>query len=463
VLLAACSDASIPTTLTAQANQLDDQAGALTAEAGVQADLTTQIAAAEATLTAWPDRAAGTQRALLSGEATDQAAAVQVAVTQAVGTIQAAEATIRADAVSAVEAIAAADLSVQQMTSEAQGFARATLAAEQAFFIATATQAADQWMGQLATAQSLGTAAADEQAALRADFAATLTAQAADVQAAQTERAMLDHTATVQADGVAATVAAIDSRLTLQAATAVAQIDAWAGTLAAQQTALAEGEFQQAELQSTATTNAATLVALQATWPARLTQQAAAFATDTAALEVTLAVFQRPTATATLTPSPSPTPTQTSTGTATSSPTTTSTWTATATPTATPSATATVTVTPSPTATATATPTQTPTPTPTATPTLTPTITPTPTPATLCLVFVQNAAGVNVRREPTLTANVVWSAEQGTGMRVIRVAPDASGLRWYLVEIEMEGPNVVRGWVLSTVVAAITECPLEGG
>ena len=54
------------------------------------------------------------------------------------------------------------------------------------------------------------------------------------------------------------------------------------------------------------------------------------------------------------------------------------------------------------------------------------------------------------------------SACLGNG-RVIRVATDASGLRWYLVEIEMEGPNVVRGWVLSTVVAPITECPLEGG
>jgi hypothetical protein len=68
-----------------------------------------------------------------------------------------------------------------------------------------------------------------------------------------------------------------------------------------------------------------------------------------------------------------------------------------------------------------------------------------------------------VRQEPSLTGPVVWSAQQGTGMSVVRIIRDGEGRRWYSVRIDVAGRSAVRGWVLSGVVAEITPCPETAG
>lgn len=183
-------------------------------------------------------------------------------------------------------------------------------------------------------------------------------------------------------------------------------------------------------------------------------------------------IFPPPTATPTmtLTPSNTPTPTTTSLPTNTPLPTSTPLPTATATPTFTPSPT----ITPSWTVTASMTPSHTLTPThthtPTTTPTLTlsPTITLTPTitttPIVLCRVINASPEAINVRSEPSITADRVGRILPRI---VVEVAGQQIGLQdgrvWYLVVANIGQNASVRGWVRGDTVSQVDPCPSLDG
>ncbi len=488
--MTACSDQSVPVTLTAQSISLDDQAVRLTVQADSLGGAQTQIAEARATLTAWPRQAVATTNALLGAGATLQAQAVQEAVTQAVGTARSIEAIMRAGAVRQAESIAATDLAIQQATIEAGGRMLATAAAGQAFFAATATQAIGDLATDIAGWQSAATLDAGAQATEVAGLNGTLAVQSEALALAVAERDQISLTATRQALDADAIDASLELSLTalagdlqgalqdrdaaLGTATALAQVVAAArvngppaltaqagqyatdiagrdADLVARANDLATTAADRDRLRALATEGAGAILAENAALVAALTEQADFQTTRIADLTLRLGTqaalidtLQAPTA---VPPSPTATFTPTPTSSMTPSPSAT----LSPSPTRTPTATFTLT--------ATLTPTVTNSPTATASPTETPTVTPTPTPESLCWVFVQNEVGVNVRQQASLTAPIVWSAEMGTAMQVRRIEADAQGRRWYQVTVDRAGQGEIRGWVLGEVVVEILPCP----
>lgn len=134
------------------------------------------------------------------------------------------------------------------------------------------------------------------------------------------------------------------------------------------------------------------------------------------------------------TTTPTPEPDATETPTPTNTPTLTPTNTPTLTPTLTPTPTATSDYTPTPL------PTLTPTPAPTETPAPTLTPLPTPTPRPLGLVNSQN--GLNVRSEPSTTADILGKLDFSAELEITQALIDESGNEWY--QIEFDGN---QGWV----------------
>lgn len=367
-----------------------------------------------------------------------------------------------------------AQIEVLSGTVAAQAGNLALVAGTQEALVATSTAQAQTFSDEVAGWESTATAQAALYATQSSAFDQALAGQSAALATAAAERDTLALAATRSVEQAATESAGWQGLVTLQAvahATQVAELDR---NLAGRSAALATSDAERERLAVASTQSALEATAASARWQEVLTLEAAGHATQVAGLDAVIGTqesiieAQRTTLTAsppsptllpTATPSPSSTPTPTQTPTRTPSPTVTASVTA--------SATATFTRTPTPTptasstATATATPTATPTSTPTVTRTFTPTpsTTPTPTPDVLCWVFVQNPAGVNVRREPGLSAALLVAAPQGTAMRVRRTLLDAEGRQWYFVELELRAGVVREGWVLSDVVAELTACP----
>lgn len=429
LLAAACTDNSIPVTLTVQAVELTLQADEYAIQADALAAAEEWADVARVTLTAWPDNAIATQNALLSAGATVQARVVQ----EAVGTVQAVEATIRADAVSEVEAIAATDLAIQVATIDAGGRALSTAVAEREILVATATAAAVGFAGELVTWQAAGTQVAALRATEVAVLGVSLTAQAAAVTEAEAARDFLAMTVTVQADGFADELAALD------------------GVIDEQASDLATLAVAHSTLSAQATAGAVTAAYQQDQWQGVLTAQAAEYGTQTAGFDAAIAT-QATRAATPAAPTPTFTLTPTATPTLTSSPT--STATATPTATATVSRTPTVTSSPSPTAS----PSQTASATPPST--FPAPSTPTATPAQLCWVVVENDSGVNVRRQPSVRADRITAAPDQTVMTVVRIERDVEGRVWLLVEFTLISGEY-QGWVAADVVTEMTVCPID--
>lgn len=106
----------------------------------------------------------------------------------------------------------------------------------------------------------------------------------------------------------------------------------------------------------------------------------------------------------------------------------------------TPSPSPTPTNTPTPTSTPTPQPTQTPTPTDTPLPTATPTATPTPP-----LAEVTYPYGLNLRADPSITAELLGLLEQGTVVILLDTREEAEEGVWQHVQVDGQ-----QGWVLST-------------
>jgi tetratricopeptide (TPR) repeat protein len=177
---------------------------------------------------------------------------------------------------------------------------------------------------------------------------------------------------------------------------------------------------------------------------------------------VWMPVLITPTPTTTLTPSITPIPSDTPTATATFTPSNTATWTITPSPTVTPSWTVTASLTPTATATATETPTATATFTPSNTPTPTDTPTITATPAVLCEVRSSTGQSINVRVEPSTSANRVAVAEADEVLNVVEAQVGADGITWYRVRLETFSGTGFQGWVRSDAVNETTQsqpCP----
>ena len=90
--------------------------------------------------------------------------------------------------------------------------------------------------------------------------------------------------------------------------------------------------------------------------------------------------------------------------------------------------------------------------------TATPSPTPTVTPEQLCWVYVQNVAGVNIRREANIFSDLLLSVPQGTALRVVGLTTGGDNHVWYEVVVETED-GMLRGWVRSDVVEELTACP----
>ncbi|MBN1681411.1 MAG: SH3 domain-containing protein [Anaerolineae bacterium] len=185
-------------------------------------------------------------------------------------------------------------------------------------------------------------------------------------------------------------------------------------------------------------------------------------------------IINPPTKTATLTPSitalPSSTPTATSSPTFT--PTATWTFTPSLTPTHTWTPTHTYTPTPSQTPTYTYTPSITPTPSDTPEPTITPSITPTPsetptpsltpTPRILCIVSIPS--GINIRTQPSSTAEVLHNVAYGQRQRmnVLQQRIGEDNQLWFRGELKIDDAEIT-GWVRADLVEELTDCPIWPG
>jgi Flp pilus assembly protein CpaB len=138
------------------------------------------------------------------------------------------------------------------------------------------------------------------------------------------------------------------------------------------------------------------------------------------------------------------------------------TFTLTWTPTPTPTLTLTPTLTPTWTPTPTPTPTLTLTPMPTATLTHTWTVTPTATLAILCEVRSNSGQSINVRAEPSTSANRIAVAEADEVLSVIEAQIGTDGLTWYRIRLQTASSTSFEGWVRSDAVNATTQsspCP----
>ncbi len=493
-LFTACSGDDLPVTLTVQADNIAAQAAMLSEQTDQLATAEVWSSTARVTLTAWPQNAIATQDALLSEHATTQAQVIFQAGTAAVGTSQAVEATIRADGISAAEAIAATDLAIQVATIESGRNALATAIAEHDILVATATQAAGDFATGVAQWQSAGTAIADEFANTVGLFAQTSTALAEEqatqqaryqslvttstAAALQNDAAVADLRATMtvqvdhdqvalatsqmmgtQAAGLADRSATDIADLEVQLATATAQVVDVAGQLASAETQIAADSAvwataanEYADLLADSTRAAANAQVRQAEWRDLVTLQAGVYATRIEELysalstqDALLTAAYEPTATGmpTATASASPTPTLTNTASQIVSPS--------VTPTLTPTPTATPTVTqsstPMPTVTFTVTPSL----------TATPSITPTPF---LCWVLAANREGVNIREEPAIkSGNVILAVPMHTVMSVTGQTMDNNDRVWYAVLLDQDPDGQLEGWVASNVVEELTDCP----
>ncbi|MBX3063974.1 MAG: hypothetical protein U0528_19175 [Anaerolineae bacterium] len=152
----------------------------------------------------------------------------------------------------------------------------------------------------------------------------------------------------------------------------------------------------------------------------------------------------------TFTPSITPTPTDTATPTDTFTPTFTFTPSHTPTDTFTP----TFTLTPSLTPTFTDTPTITPTPTYTLTPSIT------PTPEILCVIVV-TFNSTYVRETPASNGSPITTVRFQDRLDVLRITVGSDGRVWYFVTFK-RGEGTVQGYVLSTTVEPLTQCPGVG-
>lgn len=489
VALTGCADNSIPVTLTAQADDLSVQSAIIADQAGDLATTRGELENLAVTLTAWPDDAAATLQTQTDLQATAQAEQLLAAATEVVATSQAAGATVRANAIAEVEAIAATDLAIQLVTIDAHQQALATQSAGQSVVEATATRAASVYGTEVSGWQQAGTLVADGFATQAARSAATATEQAVQLLAQDdlllTVTVVLndaDRAAILSANEYATSSAQLLATVTEQAgllateqrpeATAHAMIEqvrltqtASAETVAelAQifEDTLQELEADANQFAATATASAQEYDAALAEWRSLVTLEAREYAARLAELEET-AFAQMATleaqdiALAALaqqlagqdaqldtheTPTVAPaTPTLTPSSTATATPS------ATSTPTNTATSTATATASPSATVTATA----------TATATSTPSMTPTPF---LCWVFVENPAGVNIRQTPERNATVVLAVPERTVLTVLEARIDAAGQTWFFVRARRDdGATQAQGWVLRDVVVELTTC-----
>ncbi len=414
LILSACAPDPVPVTLTAQADELAARAALAADQAAELESARSAIGELQATVTAWPGRAAEAIQALNDANATTQAAAVDAAETAAVATSEVIAETVQAAAVLAAQAIAATDMAIQQATLDAQGQAMATLSAGQEVVIATATQAARIHGTEVAGWQLGSTLAAESFAGLKADMNDAINRGA-------------ERMATLQS-GLASATAAVG-----EMATVAAELHTSLDTALDQ---LATAEAAWLAVRTAATEGAHNAATRMQEWRGVVTLQAGVYATRLADAEAQRAALEA--ALLTLTVSPTPTATLTPS--------------ATATPTLTPSRTAT----PTPSLTATSLPTATPTPEPTRTPTAVPLAA-----TTLCWVFVEDARGIAVREQPDEIARSARLAGQGTALRVLAVAAGADGQGWYYVQFHAEDGAQAEGWVPRREVAALTTCPSD--